>query len=490
MPQEKEQLFPSLPLNPDTYPVEWRLDGKSIAGEVELLGNRPPTGSMYGEPEGLKAPSRGFPQDIDVGLFTGRLRMGQDIVFGDTQLSVWFPERSMVFGRWAIVGLGISSVREHRYSSMRLQITGFETLFGWAPIKHTTFPKDHAAGPKDYGFAVVDDVESRWADGTVEIAAEYAQRTSFMNPNQFDATFPPVMMLKSEAPLSVDEWVSEWAVPILRITAFTSGREQKMSWVTLHIDDPVESSSSKPDAARRRTAQLFGSGISQEPYAAQSPPFRTRDAPIPLFMLANLGRSFVDLVRAWRTLETATNPFLELYGRMMFNPDLPQRARFLYLIQALEALHWTEHQADDEAAQLEYETLRQEALDLLRNAGTDQGRVRRIERAWPKRRRGALHSRLRELFAWIGQGPMEELRRLTTTETARRLSPDETLSPEEIVARLRNELSHGGIKIDDVELRPWGDALDLVARTHLLRLLGFEQQQAHEAIDRAIESRR
>lgn len=123
-----EKLFPSLPLKPDTYPVEWRLGDAQIAGEAELLGNRPPSGSVYGEPEGLKAPSRGFPKEIDIGLPFGRLRMGPDVVFGDTELSVWWPDRSMAFGRWALAGLGIGSLPEQRYRFRATKSPGSLTM--------------------------------------------------------------------------------------------------------------------------------------------------------------------------------------------------------------------------------------------------------------------------------------------------------------------------------------------------------------------------
>src|SRR5438105_3471065 len=100
-------MFPDLPLEPDTYAAEWFLDDGALAGEVELLGGQPPRAHVYGEPKGLAAPVRTIPADLELGILKGRLRRGHDVLLGDTTLSVWFPGRTMGFGRWALAGLRI-----------------------------------------------------------------------------------------------------------------------------------------------------------------------------------------------------------------------------------------------------------------------------------------------------------------------------------------------------------------------------------------------
>jgi hypothetical protein len=72
--------------------------------------------------------------------------------------------------------------------------------------------------------------------------------------------------------------------------------------------------------------------------------------------------SLPDLVTKWRTLEQDGNPFMELFGLTLRQADLPARARYLYLVQALEALHSYENRTEDEQAQAAFEQRRAEVL--------------------------------------------------------------------------------------------------------------------------------
>jgi hypothetical protein len=65
-----------------------------------------------------------------------------------------------------------------------------------------------------------------------------------------------------------------------------------------------------------------------------------------LFTASELPAPLPDVIERWRQLDSSDNPFPELY-RLASAPDLPERARFLYLVQALEGLHGFEHNADD-----------------------------------------------------------------------------------------------------------------------------------------------
>lgn len=483
-----QKTFPSLSLPPDVYPCEWELDGSWIAGEAELQGNRPPTGSAYGEPKGLKAPSRGLPQHLDVGTLVGRLRMGPDVVFGDTELSVWWPDRSIVTARWALAGLRIASVPGQRYGRVRMQVTGFETLFGWAPIAETKWPKDHEAERKEFSFSLVDDHQMHWVHDDVEVDCSYDHSAMVMNPYRYQVVFAPVATVKSASLLSVDEWVNDWIEPIHRLTTFTAGRRQTVAWAKLTLEDPEVANDPRESMKRRRTSQLFGSGISQQPFVAESPPFRTREAPLPLFTLATLSIDFPVLVERWRRLEHEANPFVELYRLVQFTPDLPQRARFLYLIQALEALHSFEHQEHDATLQAEYEALRVDALEWLKRGEAPPNLVARVKDSWRKRRPGSLPDRLRELLAWLSPTARARVESIAKTATASHLASGEEWPTERLLSELRNQLSHGGIRVDDHDLVPWCEALDVMARTHLLRLLRFGKEEIHKAIDRSIET--
>src|SRR5205085_517626 len=87
----------------------------------------------------------------------------------------------------------------------------------------------------------------------------------------------------------------------------------------------------------------------------------------PLFTLHALPLPLPQLVASWRDLRASANPFVELYGLTLFQRDLPARARFLYLVQALEALHGYEHQAKDEERAEEF---KKERLAVIAEAET------------------------------------------------------------------------------------------------------------------------
>lgn len=102
--------------------------------------------------------------------------------------------------------------------------------------------------------------------------------------------------------------------------------EKRASWLTVSTE-PADASGKERQAYP--SGVVFGSGIEQVPYEAEYREEWRRAEGIPLFTLATMPMSLPELLRRWLALNQADNPFIEL----------PARARFLYLIQALEALH-------------------------------------------------------------------------------------------------------------------------------------------------------
>lgn len=257
-------------------------------------------------------------------------------------------------------------------------------------------------------------------------------------------------------------------MPLLRLAALATHQPQQLSWLTVNT--------TPDERVRTTTGTVFGSGIEQAPYDAEYRDEWREPANRPVFTLATIPMSLPVLVRRWRALERDENPFIELFGLTLRQAELPARARYLYLVQALEALHSYEHRAEDAEAQATFEQRRSETLDALRKVELPPGTLSFIKDNWSKRRADPLDRRLRDL---INQLP-EPVRRLVSKPPDGGILAAMTAGgPEPIEALLRilrNDLSHGNRNYDDGDLRPWVQIVGMMCRAHALRLLGFDDE--------------
>jgi hypothetical protein len=380
--------FPHLPITTGRYAAEWFVDDRTLPGEVELEAGRPPRLTFFGEVKPLvwrtegKKWSAGFPQDHALPRIIGRLRNGHDIVVTDADVSVWVPQRSMGLARHAVVGLGISEAKDGHYRRIRLQMTGSDILFGIPPIKAVSFPDPTKVGFEGkIGAEVNSQSVQHWEDpsSSVAVTCSYEGNFSLTNRYRHHLVFAPVVEFEGE-PATVDEWMAQWVRPLLGLAALSARSPQRLCWVTLHTGrderDPESPS---------RSGVLFGSGISQEPYQAdESDKLRDPDRR-PLLTFRDLPLGLLVVLAQWRALEASQNPFLGLYRSVLFQPDLPPRARFLYLIQALEGLHAFEHRRADERAQLAFEAKREAILTGLAAADVAVETLRYIKTNWSRR---------------------------------------------------------------------------------------------------------
>ena len=180
----------------------------------------------------------------------------------------------------------------------------------------------------------------------------------------------------------------------------------------------------------------------RDSYGAAAPALRSKR---PLLTLAGLQTPFPDLVERWRALDEDENVFFALFRMVISQPELPNRARYLFLVQALESLHGVEHQAEDEASQTAFQTDRKRVLTELDEVGLNTDSLRFIKKNWSKRRPDSLARRLRDLIAWLPQVAADEVQALASTSIANYLEEcaGQELDVETLLQGLRNELSHG-----------------------------------------------
>jgi hypothetical protein len=465
--------FPALILDVGRYPVEWSWAGELMAGEFEVSARQPPRVQIYGEPKDrLRLKARSLPDPVKLDYLEGQLRTGHDVVVCEPDLETWFPGQTKGLGRFALVGLAIRDVDGQRYSRARLQVTGLPMLMDQAPLSEIRMPQDVTSWEgKEFSIKATDSPSLEWSTDGLTISCGYDSQLSGMDAYRFQMVFAPVIDLASDNPLAISEWIEQWVIPLYQLVSFATKKAQKMSWVTFVQDTEVG------DPQSRRRAQLFGSGIEQDPYLAERPELWDKDKQ-PVFTFQSLGEmGLPNTIRRWHELLVEGAAFLDLFSAVLFTPDLPERAKYLYLVQALETLHASEHADRDAAAQTEYQQQRDDLLSRVK-ARIDPGDLRLLRRKWSKRRPESLTYRLDELFKGVGSEVREVLAELASSGTGSRLREAGAISETDMLRVLRNELSHGVAVYSGSDLRGWVQLLERIARVHLARLLGLSNPDA------------
>ncbi len=472
--------FPKLDVAPGRFAAEWHLDAGPVAGELELEPGRPPTLSLFGDVAPVNwgdGKPHEFPQHHRLPRVAGRLRSNQDVVLTDVDMVTWFPRNNYGAGRFAIVGLRIADVPDDAYRRVRLQVTGADLLFGIAPLKSFRWPLDGAPHLEGEYAAIGNPISSHtWQDDDLTVDCRYDLRFA-LNPYQGELTLAPIVEMSSSVPRNIDEWMRVSIRPLLRIASLATRRPQRCAWLTVHTTSAADEAD---PGAQPRTGVVFAAGIDQAPYAAEAPQELTDVDRRPLFTLAVLPVGLPALLRTWLKLQTDANPFVELVGLALYQQDLPERSRFLYLVQALEALHGHENQAAEERAQEAFKATRAEVLEVLR-LSLDAVRYRFLREHW-ENRRPSLEHRLAELMDALPSGVRAGLARPETAAVEARLVARGAKSIAAQLARLRNDLSHGAVNYGDHELSPWVRAVERICCAHLLRLLGFDASMIERAL--------
>lgn len=466
------RLFPELVVEPDSHPCQVEHEGRVVSAIADLEADVPPRLHLNGELHDRSgAISRGFPETEELPVLQGRLWSGHDLVAVDCHVETWFPGRTVVLPRYALVGLNAASIEQQAYREMTLQATGLDLLFGRAPLKSVKWPANtnrHLEGE----FAATGEPEStqEWTDGGTTITCSYwAQQSSIDNPYRFELRFAPVVKVTSDELRSVDQWVEEFVTPLVRLLTLATRRPQRVSWVTL--EGPSGASSGNVTREWPIRVQLFGSGISQSPFISEDASDWRELGTRPIFDLASTGLVLPTLLRAWREIDSGDNPFVELYRLAMLQRDLPKRAQFLYLVQALEALHGYEHRKPDTAAAESYQARRKETIEHVQASGASEEDIRFLKKAWSPRPREDLARRLRSL---IRHKDLPSIARETVESLASTVVFAEVSEPsiEHAIRHVRNDLAHGNRNYAEQDLRRWTDVLDALCRAHLRRLLG------------------
>ena len=461
--------FPKLEVAPGAHLLEIFHEGRKLHGQVVLEASRWPSLDLIDDVEEVDFTSPAFhsgPKEYEFPRLVGLMASKQDVVLIDSRLLNWWIGRSQGKCRYAIAGLGVAEVPDDRYHKVRFQITEAEMLFGIAPIKSVHWPREGAPPDQPYS-AVVNEASSQtWRDEVdgLSIDCSFDHKFTLSDPFHHELVFAPVIQFTADDPMTVDDWQKLWIVPFLEVASLATRKPQRLSWLTVHTGPK------KMDTS----GVVFAHGIDQAPAAAEfRDEWRDPNA-LPLFSLNALPSGLPKFLRGWRTLRASDNPFVELSQLALNQPDLPPRARFLYLIQALEALHGFENRVAEEARRERFVQKRQEVIDEISTKEVPVQSLQFIKEKWGRRRPDSLSRRLKEILAELPPDVRGQVETPEMSTIAAELTAASVTTLEGQLEKLRNNLSHGNRNYPSRDLQPWVASVELICRANLLRLQGFD----------------
>jgi hypothetical protein len=462
---------------PDDYLATWQLPSVKggtfeAHGALTVEAGKPPKGTAHGDFDGqlekMGGGAVGFPQHVEAPVITGSLSNGANVILVNAQVSYWFPDRAIIHAAAAIITLADVTSTEPLFNQFDIQVGGLDAIAGVAPIKSTTFPKKGAAGT--WAAELASDFKQEWDDAGVALGLTYYGSFRSFDPYAFSMGFSPVAFGKLEEPVSMSHLLDEWVYPLRRVVSVATGRPEEITYLAVY---PVTADGSE------RKGQLFGSGITQEPYESSRDEIDKIKSPLGL-KADNV--SLLELLRTWRKLESVHHPLVETYGSMLHARDQHPRSRFLLLLQAIEGTHGYETKASFAKRQKKHTEDRDEVVALTTGA-LDAKQLKFLERNLGKRPPGGLEPAINWLAKKLPGNVKEQLQGAPLI-TATMAAPVSAKNAADALRIIRNHLAHGTKGYDAYELHQVVEVLERMVRAHALELLGCPD----EVVDRILDA--
>lgn len=456
--------------DPGDYLCTWHvpLEGDKfgdIQGLLTVQANRPPEGQIHGDlpirwQEGPgEQRSVGFPQHVECEVLTARLSTGANAVLTDALITYWFPNQGHVSGASAVLTLDdVTREAQPAYSRIEFQVEGLDAVAGVAPLKSMSWPNmknlRHLEGT--WSAEGNPDSSQEWSDGDINLGLDYNATVRTFDPYSYRIGFSPVVRIEVPKALTIREWIDEWVQPVRRIVSICTGKVVDLTYLA------TRAPAGQPSA---RHGQVFGTGITQQPY--ESLQTRIRDWRTAL-MLKSDDVSLLTLTRAWQGLERQHHPLIETYGAMLTSHDQHPRSRFLLLVQAIEGLHGYETRQHYEKRRKRHEERRAALIE------TTKEHLDSDARKFLKRnlRKEPISNAEEALQAMISGLPVDLMHLLDATKLVQAVKQEEPVTTVGALRVVRNNLSHGVRGYDPEDLHTVLQILERVVRAHALRLLG------------------
>lgn len=485
-------------LEPDEYPCTWFVAGRDgvvseYAGSLDLRSDRQPVGSMYGDIPDVTAISDGasgtdFPQIVKLPHLRGRLANGYDVDLAEVSFYFGFPTNVHISAASATVGVpqdetgfngNPSSVSQDEGSSalqslvptywrLSVQVGALDAVSGAAPLSQWSAPRANQGRHLEGEWTVSGNPDStqKWSDGDVTMLLEYVASIRSGDPYAFMFAASPVMRIESREGLTVDDWVHRWVDPLRRIVSIATGDSQPLTYIAVEGKD-VDLPPTRP----RQYRQVYGSGITQEPYQSQHASVVKSSASV---RVASDGLSLLAMLNRWQELEDEHHPLIETYGAMLAATEEHPRSRFLLLVQALEGLYGHETMTEYAERQERHTAEREDLIRVLRTTDAlSPTQLKFLNRNLVKRPLRGLNEALGRLVSDL---PVDLTPRLSGCKLlAEYLDDFEGAELQRVayaLSRVRNDLAHGNRGFDAYDLHETVQVLERIVRAHALRLLG------------------
>ncbi|MFJ8719462.1 hypothetical protein ACIRD9_40905 [Streptomyces violaceus] len=421
-----------------------------------------------------------FPQVVHVPALTGTLANGGTVVLLDARITYWTADQGHITGSAALLGKGITLPRrppapttaEHasevpRISAVEFQVTGLDTISGARPIKQVQHPGLNPDNPRDLWSATLDlEATSVWQAECVSLAIRYDGRMRAMDAYEFRLAFSPVAKLTLEDSAPLRTVMDDFVEPFRRIASIATGKPQDLTYVAVELE------------GRRGMYQVFGTGITQRPFASSSDEIRANTSAV---RAKADGISLLDMLLTWRRYTSEHHPLVETYGSMLHATDQHPRSRFLLLIQALEGLHGHETRTEYARRATDHRTKRDAVIAGL-DTRADRETMRFLKKYLSKTPPTSLESALK---AAVSDAPVDTTDHLAQTAlvTETQSEPPCPTTMEGALRVVRNNLAHGNRGYDAHKLDDVVRILELIVRSHALRILGCPDYVASRVFD-------
>lgn len=453
-----------LSFTPDDYLATWQLPSPKggtfeCHGALTVEAGKPPKATAHGDFVGQLEMARGaigFPQHVESPVMTGSLSNGANVLLINAYVSYWFTGRASIHADAAIITLAGVSSKEALFKRFDIQVGGLDAIAGVAPIKRTTLPDKGA--PRTWSAELASDFKQEWADGDATVGLTYYGSFRSFDPYTFSMGFSPVAWGTLEEPVPLRQLLDEWINPLRRVVSIATGRPEEITYLTVY---PVT------DDGSEQKGQLFGSGITQEPYESSREEIEKIKSPL---MLKSDDVSFLDLLRTWQKLESDHHPLVETYGSMLHAMDQHPRSRFLLLLQAIEGTYGYETKASFDERQKKHTEDRDEVVALTKGS-LDAKQLKFLERNLGKRPPSGLESAITWLARKLPGNVMKQLK-ATPLVTTTMAAPVNANNAPDALRKIRNHLAHGEKGYDANQLQQVVEVLERVVRAHALQLIG------------------
>lgn len=466
-------------LTPGEYRLSLDIPGieGQTSGDVEFLPDQPPRGALYDNVPltvegGPNDTMIGFPQTHHYDVLHGSLASGHTITLLEATVESWFPGRAFLYSRAILVGLP-GSGEPTAFEGLEIQVSGMDVVAGIAPLKSMSLPNSEPGGKYlDVTWTVEGQPDStqEWSDADATLSWEFVGGATIGDPYYYRLHFSPMSRVTTQSPISFDEILEKWVTPIQRIVSLATGRAEKVTALTMLT--------AATSIAHQRH-QVFGFGVTQEPYSSRLEDQRRVSAAI----RAKADRvSILDLVRRWQELEEEQHPLLTTYGNFLVSDSEHPRSRFLLLIQALEGLHGYEHQQEWSQTVAKHKAQRVAAIaDLKASNEVSAETLSFVKKSIGSRPMASLETALQ----WaVDTLPVDLTPRLDALHLTATVKTDDSnvTTWKEALRKVRNDLAHGNRPYKPGELRSAVTLLEAMARAHMLRVLGCSGQLQKRAL--------